>query len=273
MMAPTVGIVSPGAMGSALADALDTRVVATLEGRSKRTRTLAARAPQLELLPTLDDVVRAADFVLCVAPPGEAEAIASRVRHARLYADLNAIAPDTVRMISPDVDGSISGPPPWKDGTTRVYLSGPRAPEVASLPWRRVEVVVVGDEIGSASAVKMCTASVYKGSVALLAHALLTARANGVLGHVLADLGELAEGSGRAIASATTKSARYIPEMHEIAATQAAAGLPRELFDGVAAVYEALSRRELASAAPEDVARELEVEEALRLVTNGGRPS
>ena len=272
-MAPTVGIVSPGAMGSALADALDTRVVATLEGRGERTRTLAGRAPRLELLPTLDDVVRASDVVLCVAPPGEAEAIAARVPDARLYADLNAIAPDTVRRISPDVDGSISGPPPWEAGTTRVYLSGPRAAEVASLPWLRVEVVVVGDEIGSASAVKMCTASVYKGTVALLAHALLTAQANGVLRHVLDDLGELAEGSGRAIASATTKSARYVPEMQEIAATQAAAGLPRELFDGVAAVYEALSRRGLASATPEDVPRELDAEEALRLLTSGGRPS
>ncbi|MDX6517685.1 MAG: hypothetical protein QOF50_531 [Gaiellaceae bacterium] len=257
-------------MGSALADALDTRVVATLDGRSERTRRLAARAPRLELLPTLDDVLRTADVVLSVAPPGEAAAIAARIRGARLSADLNAVSPDTARSLGVHVDGSISGPPPWREGTTRIYLSGPRASEVASLPWRRVEIVVVGDEVGTASAVKMCTASVYKGTVALLAQALLTAHANGVLEHVLADLDELADGAGRAIASATTKSARYVPEMREIAATQAAAGLPRELFEGVAAVYEALSRRDLATAAPEDVARDLEVAEALRLVTSGG---
>ena len=69
-MAPTVGIVSPGAMGSALADALDTRVVATLEARSERTRLLAAQAVRLELLPTLGDVLREADVILSVAPPG-----------------------------------------------------------------------------------------------------------------------------------------------------------------------------------------------------------
>jgi 3-hydroxyisobutyrate dehydrogenase-like beta-hydroxyacid dehydrogenase len=269
----TVGIVSPGAMGSALADALDTRVVATLDGRSDRTRRLAARSPRLELLPTLDEVLRTADVVLSVAPPGEAEAIAARVSAAaRLYADLNAIAPETVQRIGPDVDGSISGPPPWREGTTRIYLSGPRASEVASLPWRRVTIVVVGDEVGTASAVKMCTASVYKGTVALLAHALLTAHANGVLEHVLADLDELADGAGRAIASATTKSARYVPEMREIAATQAAAGLPRELFDGVAAVYEALSRRDLARTDPEEIDAQLEVDAALRALS-GGRPS
>jgi len=44
-----------------------------------------------------------------------------------------------------------------------------------------------------------------------------------------------------------------VDEMREIAATQEAAGLPRELFDGMAAAYEALARRPLGSRAPEDV--------------------
>jgi len=273
-MAPTVGIVSPGAMGSALADALDTRVVATLEGRSGRTRKLAARAPRLELLPSLEDVLRASDVVLSVAPPGEAEAIADAVRSADaslLFVDLNAVSPETVRRIGADVDGAISGPPPWRPDTTHIYLSGPRAAEVANLPWTRVELVVVGESIGTASAVKMCTASVYKGTTALLAHALLTARSEGVVEHVLDDLRdsfpELVDGAGTAVARATTKSARYVPEMREIAETQAAAGLPRELFDGVAAAYEALSNRELASTAPEDVPVGLSVAEALDLLS------
>jgi len=54
--------------------------------------------------------------------------------------------------------------------------------------------------------------------------------------------------------------------MREIAKTQAAAGLPRELFDGVAAAYEALSNRELAHTAPEDIPAGLDVEEALDLL-------
>ena len=272
-MGPTVGIVSPGAMGSALADALDTRVVATLEARSERTRGLAARAERLELLPTLGDVLREADVVLSVVPPGEAEEIGAAVRSARanlLFVDLNAVSPETVRRIGPDVDGAISGPPPWRPDTTRIYISGPRAEEVASLPWTRVELVVVGEEVGTASAVKMCTASVYKGTTALLAHALLTARSAGVLEHVLDDLRssfpELVDGAGTAVARATTKSARYLPEMREIAGTQAGAGLPRALFEGVAAAYEALSKRELAQTAPEDVPGRLDVEEALDLL-------
>ena len=48
---------------------------------------------------------------------------------------------------------------------------------------------------GSASAVKMSTASVYKGSVALLTQALRAADHYGVLEHVLDDLGERADGA------------------------------------------------------------------------------
>ena len=108
---------------------------------------------------------------------------------------------------------------------------------MAALPLDGVDAVVVGDEVGTASAVKMCTASVYKGSVALLTEALLTARANGVLDHVLDDLGELADGAARSIARSATKSARYVAEMREIAATQAAAGLTPTLFEAMATVY------------------------------------
>ena len=55
----TVGIVSPGAMGSAVGHVLaagGARVVATLEHRSARTAKLAEG---IELLPSLDAVVEA----------------------------------------------------------------------------------------------------------------------------------------------------------------------------------------------------------------------
>ena len=155
------------------------------------------------------------------------------------------------------MDGSISGPPPWKPGTTRVYFSGPRAAEVAALPFDGVDLIVVGTEVGSASAVKMSTASVYKGSSALLAHALLAAHENGVLEHVLSDLRtaapELVAHVERRLAVATTKAHRYVGEMREIASTQAAAGLTPALFEAIAGIYGRLEQSELARASPEDV--------------------
>jgi 3-hydroxyisobutyrate dehydrogenase-like beta-hydroxyacid dehydrogenase len=260
----TVGIVSPGAMGSGVGSSLlrgGARVVATLAGRSERTVRLAQTAG-LEVLPSLDDVLAAADVVLSIVPPTEAGEVAARLRRAALVVDLNAVSPQTARGLGVDVDGSISGPPPVAAGTTRIYLSGPRAAEVAALPFDGVEVVVVGDEVGAASAVKMSTASVYKGSVALLAQALRSADHYGVLEHVLSDLGE--ENAGRRIARSAAKADRYVGEMHEIAAAQAAAGLDPALFEAFARVWAEIAGTRLAAAAPEDAAPDLA--EALRLL-------
>jgi 3-hydroxyisobutyrate dehydrogenase-like beta-hydroxyacid dehydrogenase len=254
-----VGIVSPGAMGSAIGGSLlrgGARVVATMAGRSERTKRLA-QAAGLELLPSAAEVIAAADVVLSIVPPDQAEAVAADLSGARLFADLNAVSPETARRISTQVDGSISGPPPTNAGTTRIYFSGPRAAEVAALPFDGVAVVIVGDEVGLASAVKMSTASVYKGSVALLAQALRAAHHYGVLEHVLGDLGELAGGAGRRIARAAAKADRYVGEMHEISAAQRAAGLKPALFEAMAEVYAEIAATPLGRVAPEDAVSEL----------------
>ena len=102
----------------------------------------------------------------------------------------------------------------------------------------------------------MCTASVYKGRVALLAQALRTAHANGVLEPVLDDLVETGladrERTGETLARASSKAWRYVAEMEEIAATQAAAGLTPALFEALAEVYGDLAARAVAPV-PEDV--------------------
>lgn len=269
----TVGIVGTGAMGSALGARLrggGCRVVACLAGRSDRSRALAAGAG-IEELASLGGVLDAADVVLSVVPPeaaldvaGALATAASGLSAVPLVADLNAVSPATARRIAEVlrqaglelVDGSISGPPPSAPGTTRVYLSGARAGEIAALPTAGVELRVVGAEVGLASAVKMCTASVYKGRVALLAQALRTAHANGVLEPVLDDLVEAGladrERTGETLARASAKAWRYVAEMEEIAATQGAAGLTPSLFEALAEVYRDLATRAVA-ASPEAV--------------------
>jgi 3-hydroxyisobutyrate dehydrogenase-like beta-hydroxyacid dehydrogenase len=266
-----VGIVSPGAMGSALGARLlegGARVVVSLDGRGERSRRLATEAG-LENAGSLTALLQEAAVVLSVVPPGSAlevaSAIAANVATARpLVVDLNAVAPATAERAAATlrdagldtVDGSISGPPPRAAGTTRVYLSGGRAAEVAALPIQGVDRVVVGDEVGLASAVKMCTASVYKGRVALLAQALRTAHAHEVVEHVLDDLAETGlvdpERTGATLARASTKAWRYVAEMEEIAATQGDAGLTPTLFRSLATVYAELASHAVADA-PEDV--------------------
>jgi 3-hydroxyisobutyrate dehydrogenase-like beta-hydroxyacid dehydrogenase len=254
-------------MGAGLGWALragGARVVATVDGRSARTARLAAAAG-VDLLPTLADVLRAAGVVLSVTPPGralaaaESIAVASRRSGAApVVADLNAVAPATMAAVAralpglPVVDGSISGPPPMVTPGARVYLSGPRADEVAALPWAgMVEPVVVGGGIGAASAVKMCTASVYKGLNALLTQAMRTAGRHGVLDHVLADLGRNGLDRSADVARAATKAHRFVDEMGQIAVTQASADLTPALFDAFAEVYADIAQTVLADGDPE----------------------
>ena len=286
----SVGMVGAGAMGSALGARLKdggARVVVALDGRSDRTRRLAVDAG-LEDVGSLASLLREAEVVFSVVPPGAAVDVAGEIAagagSARpLVVDLNAVAPPTVLRVEAllaeagleTVDGSISGPPPHARGTTRVYLSGPRAAEVAAIPLEGIERVVVSDAVGAASAVKMCTASVYKGRVALLTQALRTARAHGVVDHVLADLAETGAADparvGATVGRASAKAWRYVAEMEEIAATQADAGLTPELFRALAAVYAELADRAGASA-PEDVPDEQSLEAVLDALAAAGAP-
>jgi len=224
-----------------------------------------ATAARLELLDDLDAVVGACDVVLSVVPPGSAPATAAAVRAAcartgaaPLLVDANAISPAAVRAMGNVVDGSISGGPPAPDDVlqTRLYLSGPRAAEVAAVPAPWLDVRVVGLDVGTASAVKMCTASYYKGRTALAAAALLTAQEHGVADLVLDDLGTVLPGA-RGVGVAASKAWRYVDEMREIAATQAAAGLPGELFEAMARTYEDLAARS-GTRDPEDVPEDLD---------------
>lgn len=273
-------------MGSGLGWALregGAKVVATLDGRSGRTTRLAAAAG-LEVLPTLVDVVAAADIVLSVTPPGEALAVAKAIASAAktagaapIVADLNAISPATMGRLAavldglPVVDGSISGPPPIASPGARVYLSGPKAAEVAALPWAgKVEPIVLGDRIGSASALKMCTASVYKGLNAVVTQAMRVAGRHGVLEQVLADLDRSGLDAWAGVARSATKSHRYVDEMREIAATQAGAGLTPALFEAFAEVYAEIARTELADGAPE-LTGELAPSEVVARLRTAGR--
>jgi 3-hydroxyisobutyrate dehydrogenase-like beta-hydroxyacid dehydrogenase len=280
-------------MGSALGHAwhaAGARVLATVEGRSERTRSLAHG---LELVPDLAAVVEGSDIVVSICPPASAREVMVAVIDAALagqvtplLADLNAVSPATVGELAAlaeaaglgFIDGAVSGGPPVPGGDTTLYLSGARADVLADLPSDGLRTRVVGRDPGSASAVKMCTASVYKGSTALWAQALQTAHAHGVLDVVFADLAEAFPGTaahaGRLIAVATSKSGRFVAEMEQIAATQGAAGASPELFEGMAAVYARLSRTPLAALTPEQARDLTELAEVLeRLLEDPDQPS
>jgi 3-hydroxyisobutyrate dehydrogenase-like beta-hydroxyacid dehydrogenase len=270
----TVAVMTPGDMGHAVGRALregGLRVITCLRGRSARTAALAESAGIDDVA---DDValVREAGLVLSILVPAQARALAERIAAAvratgadLLYADCNAIAPQTSREIGEllaaagvrYVDaGIIGGPPVPGTPGPRVYTSGAAAPELAQLRDHGLDVRVVGPEIGQASGLKMCYASLTKGLTALATEALTTGRALG-LDEVLRS--ELRESQGallhwieRSIPGMPPKAARWVGEMQEIAATFAAVGLPPQMPEGAAALYQVVSETELGRETPEE---------------------
>ena len=189
-----VGIINPGAMGisiAASARAAGHDVYWSLAGRSAATRQ-RAEEQDLIALTSVNELCGNCDVILCVCPPHAAQSVAEAVIDAGfrgLYCDGNAIAPQKAhaigaRLATADisfVDGSIIGPPAWKAGTTRFYLSGSSAEQIAELFNNTVtEAIVIGDEIGKASALKMAFAALTKGSTALLSAIYGTADKLGV---------------------------------------------------------------------------------------------
>jgi 3-hydroxyisobutyrate dehydrogenase-like beta-hydroxyacid dehydrogenase len=264
-----IGLVGAGYMGSGLAVSLirgGHQVATTLAGRSARTRGLVERAG-IGVVPDLIALVGAAEIVLVVTPPDAAIDAAQDIAAAAATAgsrpvvvDLNAIAPSTVARIGQIltgagldlVDGAISGAPPTTTPGTRVFLSGPRAAEIAALHWQDVVPIVVDGPIGRASAVKMSTASIHKGVAAIVTQALRAADHYGVLDTVVVALGPR-YADPEIVVTAAAKSDRYVGEMREIAAAQQAAGLTPALFSALAEVYANVATTPLASGRPEDV--------------------
>ena len=266
----TVGIISPGDMGHVVSRVLidhGLRVVSCLAERSQRTQRLAAKAGVTDLL-SYAELVEQADLILSILVPAKAVKAAQRVAEATtqadvLYVDCNAVAPRTVKKIDRIIkkvggnflDASIIGPPPRSDESTRFYASGPNVGQLSILNQYGLEIRPLGQEIGQASAIKMCYAALTKGLTALCAELLTAAETLGVS----ADLAEEFELSQTALyqrmqkglPSLPSKSRRWIGEMEEIAVTFADVGLTPNILAGAADIFRFISQTELANLSPE----------------------
>jgi 3-hydroxyisobutyrate dehydrogenase-like beta-hydroxyacid dehydrogenase len=222
------------------------------EGRSAQTVERAEGAG-LQPCASLAELVGAAEGVVSVCPPHAAFELARRVTEAGfagIYLDANAVSPDTAREIQAVVgesfvDGGIIGPPARKQGSTRMYVSGNAAHEVAQ--WfgdGLLDVRAIAGSPGAASALKMCYAAYTKGSGALLLMIRAAAQAEGVAEALLGEweLSQpgLARRSEHVALGSAPKAWRFVGEMREIAHTFRSAGLPGEFHDGAAEIYRRL---------------------------------
>lgn len=249
-----VVILHPGEMGAAVGAALlevggDVCWLPT--SRSTETRN---RATENGLRPVTG--LGGVDIVISVCPPAHALDVARSVAgFGGLFVDANAVSPQTAAEVAgivtaggaAYVDGGIIGPPPRDRGTTRLYLSGQRAGEVARVFHEaRIEPVVVDAGPFAASATKMTYAAWSKITAALLLSVHETATALDVDDVLRAEwevsqpeLAARLEGARR---SAAAKGWRWEGEMHEIARTFADVGQPAGFGATAAQVFAAYER-------------------------------
>ena len=242
----SVGVLHPGEMGAAVAAVVRGEVWWAPEGRSRAT---ARRARDAGLRPApLPELLERCDIVLSICPPHAALDVARACAGYRgVYCDANAVSPETMRDVARAVggdvvDGGILGGPPRGPGT-RLCLSGPVANEVAAVfEGTALEPVVIGEEIGPASALKMCYAAWTKGSAALLLAVSEASEALGLGDELRAEwdrtIPGLREQVERAARSAEAKGWRWVGEMREIEATLRSAGLPGGFHAAAAEIFE-----------------------------------
>ena len=259
MTRTSIGFLHPGAMGVSLAASAiksGNQVYWCRAGRSQSTAE-RAQANGLVELATLQELCDRCSTIVCVCPPAAALDVARQVvavGFKGLYVDANAVSPDRARQIGAlvegagidFVDGGIIGGPAWNANSTWLYLSGPRASEVASrFAGGPLETKVIGDEIGKASALKMCFAARTKGTTALLCAVVAAADALGVRDDLERqwsrhDAGE-SERLLDSVRRVTAKAWRFSGEMTEIAATLESAGLPGGFHQSAHEIYERMA--------------------------------
>ena len=275
MSIKTIAIQSPGDMGHGIGRVLvetGFRTVSALEGRSDRTRNLAAKAGIVDI-GQLSNLLVEADVILSIMRPDMALCFIKDLarlttdRAGRpIVVDLNAVAPTTGRAAAgiagqaglSFVDGGIiGGPPNLKTGyQPRLYVSGLHARELEILNKTGLDFRLLGDQIGSASAIKMCYAALTKGLTAIGIHSMVTARTEGVDAALMSELEysqtDILNHLQKGLPSMCPKAYRWVGEMEEISKTHVEVGLPGELFLGAAQIYATVTDSPLGAEIVED---------------------
>ena len=261
MTVKTVGVMSPGDMGSGVGGVLvrsGLRVITSLEGRSEASRSRALEQGIVDV-GSLDDVVTASDLILSILVPSEALAFTESVGESIVrtgsqvaFADCNAVSPVTGVKIGEIIsaaggmfiDAGIIGGSPRTGAVPRFYASGEYAMILAELDGKGISVPVMGGGVGRASGLKMVYAALTKGSAALHASTLMTAKSLGLFDDLIRELEESQPATLNAmnrVNSISAQAFRWIGEMEEIASTFKDAGITPDIHTGAAETFQKIS--------------------------------
>ncbi|ETS87700.1 hypothetical protein PFICI_01528 [Pestalotiopsis fici W106-1] len=252
-------------------------------GRGRSNDTIErAKSAQVDVLASDVELTDACSVILSVVPPRDATATAERIIDALVgttardpplyFADLNAVAPSTARSIAAlieksrapvrFVDGGIIGAPPsikkeeaaanseaaapqWNKAS--IPMSGPH--KLSDIPGYGQDLVSalnarhISDDIGAASGLKMCFASMTKGFTSIAIQSFTTAARLGVLDELRGEMAPATlQRAEKGVVGMAPKAYRWVREMEEIALTfEEDGGFAQDSFRGAAKVYKAVA--------------------------------
>jgi 3-hydroxyisobutyrate dehydrogenase-like beta-hydroxyacid dehydrogenase len=173
-----------------------------LDAEASRAAMLEkARRARVQTADALEAAVKGADLVVSAVTAASSAAVArdacKALRAGQIFLDINSCSPATkrsnaqiVQSAGADyVEAAVMAPVPPQRLKVPMLLGGSRATELAPvLTALGMNATPISDQIGVASAVKMCRSVVIKGIEALAVESMLAARRFGAENEVLASL-------------------------------------------------------------------------------------
>lgn len=210
MQVQRLGVVGYGEVGKTFAAGLKPQVGQVSAWDLKFAQASTAEAEQghaqgqgIHACGSMQELCGASDLVISAVTASNTLAVAQEaarfIRPGSVFLDLNSASPGTKQQAAAAIDargahyveaGVMTSVPPYGIKVP-MLLGGAKAAELAQLltAWG-MDAKAVSDQLGVASAIKMCRSVMIKGLEALVIESYATARAYGVEDHVLPTLQE-----------------------------------------------------------------------------------
>ena len=240
------------------------KVLTNIDGRSEKT-IKNVKSTNIKNT-TQSDLVMKSDIILSIIPPDSSVQVAQQLSELSqlnskpiTYVECNAISPNTTQFIeksfmtkafknSKYIDGSIIGTAPNDNYKPNLYISGKYANDIESLKSQAFKIINLGRNLEAASSIKMCYASLTKGTNALWISLLLLSEKLNIFNELIEEFDYSQKESlikmKNQIPKLPSKSGRWIAEMREIASTYKSQSLHSGSFDNSSYIYNLLSMME-----------------------------
>ena len=260
MQNKNIGFLYPGDMGVFLAYSVQNSGYKALWCSEQRSQATCQRAKQQAMIEvtSLAKLCEQSSVIISICPPHAASNVAHQVLQqpfSGIFVEANAISPELSKSLSTAfakkgvsyVDAAVFGGTTLSSKNTQIFLSGPKADHIAScFSSGPVIPKVINDEIGKASAIKMCHSMYSKGIWAMLHTIISAAEYHGIRDDLeqlwAKDNVNFSENTYKNMQRTSKKAWRFSGEMDEISSTFHSAGLPDGFSQAASEVYKRLSK-------------------------------